>query len=156
MRSPQIQRGGFLGLIAGSIVDACNTALVAGHVVQNGLDHVRLYSDLRHAGCYGSPQIMNDPGRHWLGFLVGLLDRPNDSLIESILGLAPAAKAALAFTKYKITALAPLLMLKNGAYRRGRPYDVLATVLGPMRRQVDYAAAKVDLRPAQVCDLSRA
>ena len=74
---------------------------------------------------------MNNPGKHWLGFLVGLLARRNDSLIESIFGFAPAAKAALAFTEYKITALAPLLMLENGEYRRGRRYDVLATVLGP-------------------------
>src|SRR5262249_48724899 len=127
---------------------------VAADMVQDGLDNMRLNTNLSHSGCRCPSQIMNDPRLHRLGFLVGFLANPRNGLIQLVLGFAPARKTALPDAEHQVTAIAWRLRPDDSGCGCRQRYGVLAPVLGTFCRQNNNATVKVDFRPAQVCDLA--
>src|SRR6516162_11267868 len=75
---PQRKRGADLGRVAALVVDARRAALVAGLMVENLLDDMRLDSDVGHAGGNGAPKVVQRPGRRYARAPVegGLRQRP--------------------------------------------------------------------------------
>ena len=61
MLIPPRQRRGLFGGIGRPVIDAGDAALVAADVVQYRLDHVRLYTDVGHAGRDRAAKVVKDP-----------------------------------------------------------------------------------------------
>src|SRR5262249_38652669 len=59
--SPTLQSLAHRVGVACSIINSCNPALVAGYVIKNCLDDVRLYAEFGHAGCASAPEIVQMP-----------------------------------------------------------------------------------------------
>jgi hypothetical protein len=59
---PQVERGALFLLVGRAIVDAGDARLVAADVVQDGLDHVRLDTQIGYAGRRGATKIVDRPG----------------------------------------------------------------------------------------------
>src|SRR3712207_1615892 len=70
-----------------AVVDAGETALVPGNVVQNGLDNVRRSPELCHAGCRRPAEVMKPPRAHD-SFSMAMLTS------SSLLRLRPTAEGA--------------------------------------------------------------
>ena len=65
MRGPQIEGTAHLVSIRAEIVDSGDAALVAGLMIQNLLDDVRLDTEFGHVSCGRSAEIMKPPGRYF-------------------------------------------------------------------------------------------
>src|SRR6266511_5612013 len=77
------QRVAHLALVTRSVVDASRASLVAGLVVKDLLDDVRLHADVSQLGCNGSPDVVQ---------------RPSDdarALIKRLLLVIPAREAVI-------------------------------------------------------------
>src|SRR6516162_8261779 len=80
---PQRKRGADLALVARSVVDASRASLVAGLVVKDLLDDVRLHADVGQLGGNGPPDVVQ---------------RPSDdarALIKRLLLVIPAREAVI-------------------------------------------------------------
>ena len=69
MRGPQIEGTAHLVSIRAEIVDSGDAALVAGLMIQNLLDDVRLHTKVGHVRCNRSTNVMQPPG-HYLDLFV--------------------------------------------------------------------------------------
>jgi len=63
MRRPFLQRLLALGVVIGAVIGASDTRLVAGLMIDRGLDDVRLHAKLAHAGRHRPAQIVQRPER---------------------------------------------------------------------------------------------
>jgi len=64
MVGPQCQGGADLALVNTSIVDTRDTTPMAAVMVECRFDHMRLHSNVAHAGCYGSANVVQPPRLH--------------------------------------------------------------------------------------------
>src|ERR687898_301613 len=89
---PSIERIALFLSIGGAVVDACHSCLVAGDVVEDGLNHMGEGAEFAQSGCSRSTEIMETPGAN-LGACLRY------ALVQCRLGLAPALKAAGTISK---------------------------------------------------------
>src|SRR5215831_2771609 len=97
----------------GAVIDTGNTGPKAGCVVKHRLDHVRCDLELAHAGRYGSPQVVVDPG---LELVAGGLQ----ARVQCRLALAPAGEGAIVrTTENMLLVRAPIPTTEDGAHPPG-------------------------------------
>src|SRR5262249_4568792 len=61
---PTLQSGAHLSLIARSIIDTSNAALMSAHVIEHRLDDVRLHAKLCQLSRCCAPEIVKSPRRN--------------------------------------------------------------------------------------------
>ncbi len=133
MVGPNFERAAFLGAIQTSVINASDTAPVAGNVAEDGFDDVRLDAKaFVQRRRQRSPEIVQRPMRNRA---VG----SGNAGVEFQLALAATLKSALAVSENKIARSttmvgAPWLRFENIERRRGERNFMRLSGLGPLGR----------------------